>query len=196
MRGIQNIFGHLSTGVIYTYAMILWSVLWMLPTGVIHAIAVLLWELPYIFSGLSSETFFNISLVIKILILAYPITTLSPWSMLKTTLGGLLLFVGMVVSLSFMPADLALKTIFMDVGFTSKAYTVLVYLLLSNLLIPIVAREDFELSHIMYMALGTDELLTVLFRTYMHFSVPAVVALFVGISSLVKKRTTLRGAER
>ncbi len=189
-------FGHLSTGMLYTYALILWGSLWMIPAGAIHAVVVILWELPYIFSGFSTETFFNVSLIIKIFILAYPITTLSPWSMLKTTLGGLLLFVGMVISLNFMPPEIALKNILMDVGFTSKAYTVLIYLLFSNLLIPIVARDDFDLSHIMYMALGTDEILTVLFRTYMHFSVPATAAVFIGIASLIKKRTTLRGAER
>ena len=195
MKGIENIFSQLSTGTLYTYALMIWAIVWSIPIGLIHIIAILLWELPYIFSGISSDTFFHISLVIKILILAYPISTLSPWNMLKTTFGGLLLFVITILSLSFLPPDLTLKNIFIDVGFSSKAYTVLLYLLYSNLLIPFLARNDFEWYDYIYISLGIDEFLTVLFRGYIHFSIPAITTSVVGIVLLMKKHLLLRGAK-
>ncbi len=147
------------------------------------------------FQNLTSQTFFNISLLIKIIILAYPISTLSPWSMLKTTLGGLIVFITMILSLSFLPPDLALKNILMDVGLTSKAYTVLLYLLFSNLLIPLVAKDDLESYHFLYMALGVDEIVTVLYRSYTHFSIPAIVSTIIGISALLSSRHKVRGVK-
>ena len=184
-------------GPIYTYAAVAWSILWLIPVGYIHLISVLLWEIPYLIpTSVSSPQFFYATLVIKILILAYPISTLSPWNMLKTTFFGLILFVITILSLSYLPPDFTLKNIFMDVGFISKAYTVLLYLLYSNLLIPILARNDLKPYNFLYIALGIDEILTVLFRSYIHFSIPAVVAMAIGISVLLTKNAKLRGAGR
>ena|GEM_PF-1882562 len=197
MKYIESLISNFSTGPIYTYGAVIWGILWLIPVGYIHIISVLLWEIPYLIpTSASSSQFFYATLLIKILILAYPISTLNPWNMLKTTFFGLILFMATILALSYLPPDFTLKNIFMDVGFISKAYTVLLYLLYSNIFIPILARNDLKPYNFLYISLGIDEILTVLFRSYIHFSIPAISAMAIGISVLLTKNAKLRGAER
>jgi len=188
MNILNNLLAYLSTGSFYSYGLMVWSLLWLMPVGSLHIILLVLWELPYTLSNITSETFLNISLLIKILILAYPITTLSPWSIFKTTLGGLLLFISGIFVLNTVHNPIALKNILTDVNLTSKAYIVLLYLFLSNLLIPIVAKEDTDPIHYFYISLGLDEILTVSSRTYLHLSIPAIVSMIIGIATIIKNK--------
>ena len=166
--------------------MAVWIALWGITFGWVHAVAFLLWNIPFLISV--PDNLYIYTVVIKALILLAVIIGMKPWNILKTAIMAVVLFIILLVVMTFTPINIPLKGMLMYMTPMTIAHVILLYLLLVILSALAIARDEVNPTFLAYVVLSIDYLITLSTRNYTPLAASSVVIPILAVIQIIQRQ--------